>query len=215
MFQMRQGPWLFAVVIWASTASTVAEGQEWSLLTGGTMGVKSGALHVQAGWPSASATLLYGVSPGADLGTVFTFNYAFEGDVILGLKKIGLGFQGMVRARLYDSNTFNAGLAFAPGVLGYPCDCGSRAVGLLLPLRVAFGYPNGAGGSLFWAVDLPFFAAGGFSALPVLFGVGQEILITRNLMLTLNAKAGPIFYSFYSGGIGVGLEATAGLAFRL
>src|SRR5262249_31503702 len=75
--------WLFAVVIWASTASTVAEGQEWSLLTGGTMGVKSGALHVQAGWASASPTLLYGGSPGADLGMVFTFNYAFEGDVTL------------------------------------------------------------------------------------------------------------------------------------
>src|SRR5215470_285661 len=56
-------------------------GQEWSAITGKTLGEGATAVHLQAAWPGVSLTLAHGYSPSFDYGGTFTFNYSYEGDV--------------------------------------------------------------------------------------------------------------------------------------
>ncbi len=183
------------------TSQAVAQGrgQDWSVLTGRTVGTNDNVLHMQAGWPGISATLLHGMTPKMDLGGIFTFNYGFEGDVSFDVRP-GLKFQGLFRANLFDSNKFNVGINFAPGPLFYFFRS-TTVVGLAIPFGLAFGIPATSALNIGLAFEMPMFVVFpssrlvGELVLPVLFGGGIEYFLDRNLAVTFNMRMGPIIFT--------------------
>ncbi len=182
-----------------SEAGAQARGHSWSVLTGRTVGMNDTVLHVQAGWPGISATLLHGMTPKVDLGGVFNFNYGFEGDVNFPVRP-GLKFQGLLRANLLDSNKFNVGISFAPGPLFYFFRS-TTVAGIAIPFGLEFGIPATPAMNIGLAFEMPMFVVfdsrvlRGQLVLPVLFGGGIEYFLDHNLAVTFNMRMGPIIYT--------------------
>jgi hypothetical protein len=213
---MRQVVRLCAVVAlgWSLSAGAQVYGQGWSVLTGKTVGTNENALHFQAGWPGISATLLHGASPTLDLGGIFSFNYGFEGDVRLVWP--GFKFQGLVRATLAQSSTFNFGVNFAPGPFFYFHDA-TTTVGVAIPVEFVFGLPSTSAVNVAFAFDVPmfvYFGNGGQLVLPLLFGGGIEYFFERNLAVTFDLRMGPMIFT--SGGASdFAFRALMGIAVKM
>src|SRR5262249_21858792 len=158
------------------------EGQTWSVLTGRTVGANENFVHVQAGWPGISGTLLHGYSPTVDLGGIFTFNYGLEGDVQASTDA-GIKLQGLARLLLMDSGRYNFGLNFAPGFLIYFAH--SRTLfGITIPVAAVFGIPVSPVVNIALGADIPFWfytTQGGGAVIPILFGGGAEYFIDHNM----------------------------------
>ncbi len=206
-----------AVALVAGNSEAASVGSHgWSTITGRTVGTHVDVLHVQAGWPGISATLLHGMTPKLDLGGIFTFNYGFEGDVEI--TRPGLKLQGLLRANLVDSGKFNLGIHFAPGPLVYFFSSTTMG-GIAIPMGLAFGIRANNQLNVGLALELPMFVVfssrvrNGQLVLPVLFGGGIEYFFERNLALTLNLGMGPIIYTG-DGFSRFALQALMGLAFR-
>jgi hypothetical protein len=189
---------------------------------GRMVGDSDTVLHLQAGWPGVSATLLHGMSPTVDLGAIFTFNYAVEG--LLSKPLPGLKLQGRVGKILWDSGTANLGVSFAPGALIYfgagNCSgrlgCDSNLIGLTAPLALALGIPVSVTTNVQFGFEIPFwvyFNQGGGAEIPLLMGGGVEYYFERNMAITLSLRMGPAISS--RGNVDFDLKAVTGLAMKL
>jgi hypothetical protein len=196
---MKQITWLCAALVLVWGARAPAQGQQWSVLTGKTVGTSNNVLHFQAGWPGISATLAHGMSSKLDLGGIFTFNYGFEGDVNFAVRP-GIKLQGLLRANLYDSGKLNIGINFAPGPLFY-FRRGTTEAGLAVPIGVVFGIPATSALNVDFAFEMPMFVIfpssllNGQLVLPILFGGGIEYFIDHNLAVTFNMRMGPMIFT--------------------
>ena len=201
----------------AAEASTHSGGG-WTVQTGETLGAGLTAVHVQAGWPGISATLLYGYSPTVDLGGIFTFNYGAEGDT--NLVHPGLKLQGLAKANLLNDPKYNLGVWFAPGGLVYFFGGPNGTIGgIALATGLVFGLPVAPNVNVSFNFDVPLFIyfVSGYSGagIPILFGGGVEYFLEKNMALTFNLRAGPIIYTASGAGTDFGLNALFGLAFKL
>jgi hypothetical protein len=201
-----------------TSAAAQVRGQGWSVVTGRTVGMNDNILHVQAGWPGVSATLLHGMSPKVDLGGIVTFNYGFEGDVNVQTRP-GLKFQGLIRANFADSHKFNVGINFAPGPLFYFFPS-TTVAGIAIPVGLAFGIRATSDMNVGLALEMPMFVLfsssvrNGQLVLPLLGGGGIEYFIGRNLALTFSLRLGPMIYT--SDGVAdFDFQGLMGLAFKL
>jgi hypothetical protein len=201
-------------------------GQGWTVLTGETVGTNVTAVHVQAGWPGISASLLHGYTPTVDLGGIFSFNYGYEGDT--NVVHPGLKLQGYGKATLLDDPKYNLAVWFAPGVLTYffgstcyyPgfCTGVGTIFGLAFPTGLIFGLPVTNVVNIAFNFDLPLFVTfGDFGSftVPILFGGGVEYFLEKNMALTFNLRAGPMIFAKSGYGTDFALQALFGLAFKL
>ncbi len=192
-------------------------GQGWTVLTGETVGTNVTAVHVQAGWPGISATLLHGYTPTVDLGGIFSFNYGYEGDV--NVVHPGLKLQGYGKATLLDDPKYNLGVWFAPGFLTYFFGgFVGTLVGIAFPTGLVFGLPVASNVNVAFNFDLPMFVTfGDFGSftVPILFGGGVEYFLEKNMALTFNFRAGPMIFAKSGFGTDFALQAQMGLAFKL
>jgi hypothetical protein len=216
---MRKVVQLFAVVgvlAWMPLHAQARGAQGWSVLTGQTVGDNATAVHVQAGWPGISATLLHGYTPTVDFGGIFTFNYGVEGDV--NSVYPGLKAQGLAKATLLDNSKYNLGVWFAPGPLIYFFPSPVSAVfGITFASGLIFGLPISNVVNVAFNFDLPMyvtFGTFGQFTVPLLFGGGVEYFLEKNMALTFNLRMGPVIYTKASV-TNFDLMALFGLAFKL
>src|ERR1700737_3001007 len=148
--------WAVIVLAWSFSARAQIRGQGWSVLTGKTVGMNENAIHLQAGWPGISATLLHGSTSKLDFGGIFSFNYGYEGDVQWTWP--GIKLQGLIRATLADSGSYNLGVHFAPGLFFYFHD-NYTTVGVPLPVGLAIGFPATSAVNIALNIDVPMFVA--------------------------------------------------------
>lgn len=184
------------LVIWMALLvglpATHARAQDWSTMSGQTLGSGAGMIWGQFGWPGISADLAYGVSPTLDLGGRFTFNYGEEGITDTGV--LGLKFQFTLRGQLVRKPKFDMALRFDPGLLLY-FPSNTTVVGMTFPLGLEFGFPITPVFRANASFDLPFWITFSPSPvvgyIPILFGGGVEYLVQRDLALTARLKMGP------------------------
>lgn len=184
------------LVIWMALLvgllATHARAQDWSAMSGQTLGNGAGMIWGQFGWPGISADLAYGVSPTLDLGGRFTFNYGEEGITDTGV--LGLKFQFTLRGQLVRKPKFDMALRFDPGLLLY-FPSNTTVVGMTFPLGLEFGFPITPVFRANASFDLPFWITFSPSPvvgyIPILFGGGVEYLVQRDLALTARLKMGP------------------------
>jgi len=171
-----------------------ARAQDWSAMSGQTLGSGAGMIWGQFGWPGISADLAYGTSPTLDLGGRFTFNYGEEGITDTGV--LGLKFQFTLRGQLIRKPKFDMALRFDPGLLLY-FPSNTTVVGMTFPLGLEFGFPISPVFRANASFDLPFWITFNPSPvqgfIPILFGGGVEYLMQRDLALTARLKMGPTF----------------------
>jgi len=220
---MRKAVQLFAVVgvlAWVPLQAQARAPQGWSVLTGETVGNNNNVVHVQAGWPGISATLLHGYTPTVDVGGIFTFNYGVEGDVNSVHPELKL--QGLAKATLMDTSKYNLGVWFAPGPLLAFLPSGFGVTGTTFGISFAtgliFGLPINNMVNVAFNFDLPMFVLFGdygTFVVPILFGGGVEYFLEKNMALTFNLRMGPIIYTKSGFGTDFDLMALFGLAFKI
>jgi len=229
-------------VLAAAPGHTLAAGgQDWSVVTGQTVGGGATSLHVQAAWPGLSVSLMHGSSPGFDFGGVFTFNYNYEGDVRASFQ--GIKLQGYFKGTLLKSPRYNLGLWFAPGVLTYflgqnfcsPVILGTHTVdgsfyvggnvcngvggtqlGLTFPAGLVFGVAVRDNLNIALNLDVPLFVTfGDYGSLvvPVLAGAGVEYFLEKSTALTFTVRTGPMIFT-KSGGTDFAFQALLGVAYK-
>jgi hypothetical protein len=218
----------------------LASGQEWSVVTGETVGEGATSVHVQAAWPGLSVSVLHGSNPGFDFGGVFTFNYNYEGDIRASYP--GIKLQAYLKGTLLKNPRYNLGLWFAPGMVTYflgqtfcmPVILGTHTVdgsfysasnicngvggtqfGLAFPVGLVFGVSVAKNLNIALNMDLPLFVTfGDYGTLtvPILFGVGVEYFLERSTAVTFNFRTGPMIFTKY--GTDLTFQAMLGLSYK-
>jgi len=216
--------------------------QGWSVVTGETVGGGATSVHVQAAWPGLSVSVLHGVSPGFDLGGVFTVNYKYEGDVTASYP--GIKLQAYLKGTVLRNRRYSLGLWFAPGMLTYflgqnycsPVILGTHTVdgsfyslrnictgvggtqfGLAFPAGVVFGVALANNLNIAVNLDLPLFVTFGdygTFTIPILFGAGVEYFVDRSLAVTFNVRSGPMIFTKSGYGADLTVQALLGLAYK-
>src|SRR5262249_42481560 len=189
--------------------------EQWSVLSGRTVGTDQNVIHGQVGWPGISATLLHGMSPKVDLGGLFAFNYGAENTTCCIWPE--LRFAGVGRLNLADAPKYNLGLRTEPGLLLVFPSGGSTQVGIGIPIGFAAGFPVSKELMITAGADVNFdifFTSGAYVVIPILFGGGVEYMIEPNLLLTFNLRLGPVVIAGnFGSGSTFGLNALMGLAY--
>jgi len=217
-----------------------AGGQDWSVITGETIGGGSTSVHLQAAWPGVSVSVLHGASPTFDFGGIFTYNYNYEGDVRASFP--GIKVQGYLKATLLKSSRYNLGVWFAPGMLAYflgqnfcspivvqtftpdvtvsgvvnSCTgVGGTQYGVTFPVGLAFGVSASDKIKLALNLDVPFFVTFGdygTPTIPILFGGGVEYFVERSTAVTFTLRTGPMIFTKY--GTDFTVQALLGVAYN-
>ena len=189
--------------------------EQWSVLSGRTVGVDQNVIHGQAGWPGISATLLHGVSPKVDLGGLFAFDYGAENSTCCIWPE--LRFAAVGRLNLVDTPKYNVGIGAQPGLLLVFPSGGSTQVGVGIPLSFAAGFPVSPQVIVVAGADVAFdifFTSGSYVIIPILFGGGVEYMIESNLLLTFSLRLGPVIGAGSFSGTTFGLNGLIGLAYK-
>jgi hypothetical protein len=231
---------VLGVLAFAPCHALAAGGQDWSLVTGQTIGGGATSIHVQAAWPGISLSVLHGGSAGFDFGGIFTYNYNYEGDVRASFP--GIKVQGYLKGTLVKTPRYNLGLWFAPGMLAYflgqnfctpivigtytpdvtvtgvvnSCTgVGGTQYGVTLPVGLVFGVTASDKVKLALNLDVPFFLTFGdygTPTIPILFGGGVEYFLDRSTALTFTVRTGPMIFTKY--GTDFTFQALLGVAYR-
>jgi hypothetical protein len=193
-------------------------GQGWSLLGGQTVGGGADVLLAQLGYPGITVGYFHGVTPNVDLGFRGGFNYGYEGLVTVLVP--GVRGEFLARFQLIDAGRFSLGASAGAGVFGYFGQF-SQVVGVTLPVGIAFGIPIASSLQLSLTVDAPLFVTFGPSGgltFPLLFGVGLEYFIDRNLAATFSTRMGPAINPTgfrYGSRSELDFQAALGIAYKL
>jgi len=240
--QVLQSCAVLCVLAFAPCQAVAAGTQGWSVVTGETVGGGATSVHVQAAWPGLSVSVLHGVSPGFDLGGVFTVNYKYEGDVTASYP--GIKLQAYLKGTVLRNRRYSLGLWFAPGMLTYflgqnycsPVILGTHTVdgsfyslrnictgvggtqfGLAFPAGVVFGVALANNLNIAVNLDLPLFVTFGdygTFTIPILFGAGVEYFVDRSLAVTFNVRSGPMIFTKSGYGADLTVQALLGLAYK-
>ena len=231
---------LMGALALAPCHALAAGGQDWSVITGETIGGGATSVHLQAAWPGVSLSVLHGASPTFDFGGIFTYNYNYEGDVRASFP--GIKVQGYLKATLLKTSRYNLGLWFAPGVLAYflgqnfcspivvgtytpdvtvqgvtniCTGVGGTQYGVTFPAGLAFGVSASDKVKLALNLDVPFFLTFGdygTPTIPILFGGGVEYFVDRSTAVTFTFRTGPMIFTKY--GTDFTFQALLGVAYN-
>jgi hypothetical protein len=231
---------LVGVLAFAPCHALAAGGQDWSVVTGQTIGGGATSVHLQAAWPGLSLSVIHGSSPGFDFGGIFTYNYNYEGDVRASFP--GIKLQAFLKGTLLKTPRYNLGLSFAPGMVAYflgqdycfPVITGTHTVdgsfysaanicsavggtqyGIAFPVGLVFGVSVSKALNIALSLDLPMFVTfGDYGTLtiPVLFGAGVEYFVEKSTAVTFTFRTGPMIFTKY--GTDLTVQALLGVAYK-
>jgi len=169
----------------------------WSVDTGETVSPERDAIALELGWPGASFSYLHGTSDRSDLGIKVDLLYAFENTTNTAF---GAGADLPFRLVVSRSGKVSLLLQIEPGLRLYTHNSQSDfmtrfPVGGVLGIQATPELRLGAFAGLTMAVNWTHTA---FFEIGPQFGLGVEYFVDKNLLVGLNGKFGPQFYS-YSG----------------
>ena len=152
------------------TAVTAGTPGHWSISTGETVSPSHDALAFELGWPGISAGYLHGLSENTDIGVKFDLLYGWENTTN---SKFGLGLRVPLRMVVKRKDNLLVELHVEPGT------------------RI---YTNSASTDFF--LRFPVGGTVGIQAAPeVRIAVGVDYLVDKNLIVGLNTRFGPQFYT--------------------
>jgi hypothetical protein len=188
--------------------------QDFSYVTGETVGAGRDMVGAQFGWPSVAFDYKHGLSPVADVGARFELIYGVEG-IPEDNSQFGILLSIPVRGTVYRRDKISVQLHIDPGFTVYTY---SDAVFML-------NFPVGA--TLGVAVAPNFRIAMGIDAIMKLqvtqdahfwfepmFGPALEYFVDRQLSISLDTRFGPVIHT----GLGpaqFGFRTQVGIAYRL
>jgi hypothetical protein len=196
-----------------TTATTVSEGQRWSIVGARTAGLGGNVIEVGLGWPGLTASYARGVLGTLDLGVRVSFNYGFEGLVTRVLP--GAKLQGVVRVRFFDADRVSFGLHFEPGPLFAVDRFGNGIAGFSIPVSARLGVSVSSAITLGFTFDVPLwvqFGGGGGLNVPLLPGLGLEYFIKSELSAFFKTRMGPTIRP--GGLIELAFDAHLGVGYR-
>jgi len=169
----------------------------WSVVTGETVSPDRDAISFELGWPGVSFAYLHGTSDRSDLGMKVDLLYEFENTTD---SAFGAGFDVPFRLVVSRSGKVSVLLQVEPGLRLYTqngtSDFMTRfPVGGVLGIQVTPELRLGGFAGLTMAVNWTHTA---FFEVGPQFGLGVEYFVDKNLLVGLDGKFGPQFYS-YSG----------------
>jgi hypothetical protein len=166
----------------------------WSVVTGETVSPDRDAIGLEVGWPGASFSYLHGTSDRSDVGIRFDLLYGRENTTNTAF---GAGVDVPFRLVVNRSNRVAIGLQIEPGLRIYTqnsqTDFMTRfPVAGVLGVQATPELRLGASAGLTMAVNWTHTA---FFEVGPQFGFAAEYAADRNLLLGLNTKFGPQFYT--------------------
>ena len=166
----------------------------WSVNTGETVSPERDAIALEAGFPGISFSYLHGLSDRTDVGARFDLLYAFENTTD---SAFGAGFDVPLRLALNRANRVSIAVQVEPGLRIYTqnsqTDFMTRfPVGGVLGVQATPEVRIGAFAGLTMAVNWTHTA---FFEIGPQFGLSAEYSVDHNLMLGLDTKFGPQFYT--------------------
>lgn len=172
----------------------------WSIVTGETVSPSRDALSFEMGWPGISVGYLHGLSDRADLGVKFDFLYGYEGTTE---SRVGFGLRVPLRLVAVRKDKISIQLHADPGVRTYVTGGGGTAFDLAFPIGATLGIQATPELRLAAGVDVSMALAltpspVGFQAGPQ-FGAGVEYFVDKDLLVGLNTRFGPLFFTSYGG----------------
>jgi hypothetical protein len=166
----------------------------WSVTTGETVSPDRDAISFELGWPGVSFSYLHGTSDRSDLALKFDLLYGFENTTNT---VFGAGFDVPFRLVVSRSGKVSILLQIEPGLRIYTqngqSDFMTRfPVGGVLGIQATPELRLGASAGLTLAVNWTHTA---FFEVGPQFGFAVEYFVDRNLLVGLDAKFGPQFYT--------------------
>src|SRR5262249_31613911 len=166
----------------------------WSVTTGETVSPDRDAVALEAGFPGVSFSYLHGLSDRNDIGGKLDLLYAFENTTDTAF---GAGLDVPLRLVVNRANRVTIGLQIEPGLRIYTQNSQTNfmtrfPVGGVLGVQATPDVRIGAFAGLTMAVN---WTHTQFFEIGPQFGLTGEYTVDRNLMVGLDAKFGPQFYT--------------------
>jgi hypothetical protein len=200
----------------ATSGGVSVNGGEWSTATGRTVGRGGDVITAEVGWPGIEGKYLHGLSDRFDVGARFAFLY---GTMVGVSVDPTFTFGAVMRAGLVRNGIVSLGLSFNPGVGFSMKDAGAFIVQFPLEVQVGVHPVNilnvDFGVGLTPTIVVPFSSSLGVGlAMPILFGPGVELFLTRSVMVTLQTRFGPGIWTRDVPHVQFSFVANFGFAYR-
>jgi hypothetical protein len=182
-------------LVLAAAAAPAAGPGHWSVVTGETVSPDRDAISFQMGWPGLTFGYLHGVSDRSDIGFKIDFLYAMENT---NNSTFGAGADLPLRVVVNRHERVMLGLHIEPGVRVYTHNSVSSfftrfPVGGTLGIQATPDLRLAASADLTMAIQWSHTA---YFEIGPQFGFAAEYNVDRNLLVGLNFKFGPQFYSY-------------------
>jgi hypothetical protein len=182
-------------LVLAAAAAPAAGPGHWSVVTGETVSPDRDAISFQMGWPGLTFGYLHGVSDRSDIGFKIDFLYAMENT---NNSTFGAGADLPLRVVVNRHERVMLGLHIEPGVRVYTHNsvssfCTRFPVGGTLGIQATPDLRLAASADLTMAIQWSHTA---YFEIGPQFGFAAEYNVDRNLLVGLNFKFGPQFYSY-------------------
>lgn len=180
----------------SARAQTAAPGAgHWSLVTGETVSPDRDALGFNFGWPGIGFTYLHGLSDSSDVGLKLDLLYGEENT---NYSKVGFGLAVPLRLVVNRTGKVLIGLHVDPGVRLYSDSTQSDfflrfPVGGIVGIQATPELRLAVTADLNMALQIPHNT---FLEVGPQFGFAAEYYVDRNLLVGLDARFGPQFYSY-------------------
>jgi hypothetical protein len=167
----------------------------WSVATGETVSPDRDAISFEMGWPGLTFGYLHGLSDRSDVGMKISLLYAYENT---NNSVFGAGFDVPLRLVVNRKEKVSIGLNIVPGLRLYTKNSVTNfltrfPVGGTLGIQATPELRIAASADLVMAIN---WTHTQFFEIGPQFGFAAEYAVDRNLMVGLQAKFGPQFYTF-------------------
>jgi len=168
---------------------------QYSLLGGETVPSGMDVVSAEVGWPSVTFGFTHGTGPTSDVGLRFDLLYGVEETTVF--SKFGIGARVPLRFVAMRRDRLSVLLHVDPGIKAYTYS--PVWFGIQFPVGVVFGYRASSAVTLAFGVDVPMTlfvtpSPVAFWVAPT-FGPGIEAQITRDFLIGLNTRFGPVIRS--------------------
>jgi len=186
----------------------------WSVATGETVSPDRDAIALQLGWPGASFAYLHGLSDRSDVGIKFDLLFARENTTD---SAFGAGFAVPLRLVVNRTDRVSIGVGIDPSVRIYTqnsqTDFLTRfPVGGVLGIQASPELRLALSADLSMAVT---WTHTQYFEIAPMFGAAAEYKADTNLLLGLQAKFGPQFYTFSGSSTDFAFTVEALLGYRM
>jgi hypothetical protein len=186
----------------------------WTIVTGETVSPGRDAVSVEMGWPGITAGYLRGLSENIDVGVKFDLLYGLENTTG---SKFGLGLDVPLRLVVSRKDNILLGMHVDPGARVYT-NSGSTdfvirfPVGGILAIQATPEVRIAAAVDLMLGLQIPHTM---YMEIGPLFGFALEYMVDKNLLVGLNTRFGPQFYTLSGSGTDFAFTTQIVVGYRL